>query len=169
MQPIAASDVMRAMVEAFDTDKLVGAVDVGGPNVLPYAKLLAVSARSAGLLRLRVPTLPLPSALVSLGTAALCAAPFWTVAALVESLRHDMVCRQGETWVPADGEPMVGVREAMSRALGPVGSTPEAALPSDPDWTRMRAPVLDELHAPATVRAGASLALRRVRALMSLV
>ena len=33
----------------------------------------------------------------------------------------------------------------------------------------MRAPVLDELHAPATVRAGASLALRRVRALRSLL
>ena len=32
----------------------------------------------------------------------------------------------------------------------------------------MRAPVLDELHAPATVRAGASLALRRVRALLAL-
>ena len=32
--------------------------------------------------------------------------------------------------------------------------------------TRMRAPVLDELHAPVTVRAGASLALRRVRGLL---
>ena len=45
---------------------------------------------------------------------------------------------------------------------------PEAPLPSDADWTRMRAPLLDELHAPATVRAGASLALRRLRALRSL-
>jgi len=169
VQPVAASDVMRAMVEAFASDKLVGAVDLGGPNVLPYARLLAESARSAGLLRLRVPVLPLPSALVSLGTAALCAAPFWTVAALVESLRHDMVCRPGDTWVPAEGGPLIGVREAMSRALGPVGSSPEAGLLSDPDWTRMRAPVLDELHAPATVRAGASLALRRVRSLLSLV
>jgi hypothetical protein len=33
----------------------------------------------------------------------------------------------------------------------------------------MRAPVLDELHAPATVRAGASLALHRARTLLSLV
>jgi hypothetical protein len=54
----------------------------------------------------------------------------------------------------------------MALALGPAGSAPEAALPSDADWTRMRAPVLDELRAPATVRAGASLALRRVRALL---
>ena len=33
----------------------------------------------------------------------------------------------------------------------------------------MRAPVLDELHAPATIRAGASLALRRVRGLLGLL
>ena len=51
----------------------------------------------------------------------------------------------------------------MARCFGEPGSTPEAPLPSDASWTRMRAPVLDELHAPATVRAGASLALRRVR------
>ena len=61
VQPVAASDVMRAMVEAFASDKLVGAVDLGGPDVMPYARLLAESARSAGLLRLRVPILPLPS------------------------------------------------------------------------------------------------------------
>ena len=88
--------------------------------------------------------------------------------ALIESLRHDMVCRPGHTWEPQDGLPLLGVGEAMDRALGPVGSSPEAGLPSDPDWTRMRAPVLDELHAPATVRAGASLALRRLRALRAL-
>jgi hypothetical protein len=77
-----------------------------------------------------------------------------------------MVCRPGETWVPKDGLPLLGIRESMARSFGPVGSTPEAALPSDPDWTRMRAPILDELHAPATVRAGASLALKRVRGLV---
>ena len=168
VQPIAVSDVSRAMVEAFEDDHLTGALDIGGPNVLPYARLLAECARAAGLLRVRVPTLPVPVPLVSLGTAALCAAPFWTVHALIESLRHDMVCRAGETWVPKDGQALLGVREAMARSLGEPGTTPEAPLPSDPDWTRMRAPVLDELHAPATVRAGASLALRRTRALLAL-
>jgi uncharacterized protein YbjT (DUF2867 family) len=169
VQPIAVRDVLRAMVEAFADDHLTGAVDIGGPNVLPYSRLLAESARAAGLLRVRVPTLPVPAPLVSLGTAAMCAAPFWTVNALIESLRHDMVCRPGETWVPKDGMPLLGVRESMARSLSPPGSTPEAPLASDPDWTRMRAPVLDELHAPATVRAGASLALRRVRGLLGLL
>ena len=166
VQPIAVSDVLRAMVEAFADDTLTGAVDIGGPDVLPYADLLAACSRAAGLRRVRVPTVPVPTPLVSLGTAALSAAPFWTVNALIESLRHDMVCRPGHTWKPQDGQPLLGVRDAMDRAFGPVGSTPEAGLPSDPDWTRMRAPVLDVLHAPATVRAGASLALRRVRTLL---
>jgi uncharacterized protein YbjT (DUF2867 family) len=166
VQPIAVSDVVRAMVEAFADDRLTGAVDIGGPNVVPYSRLLAECSRAAGLLRVRVPTVAVPPPLVSLGTAALSAAPFWTVAALIESLRHDMVCRDGHTWVPRDGLPLLGVREAMALAFGPVGSSPEAALPSDAAWTRMRAPVLDELRAPATVRAGASLALRRVRTLL---
>ena len=154
VQPIAVSDVLRAMVESFADDHLTGAVDIGGPSVLPYSRMLAESARAAGLLRLRVPTVPVPAPLVSLATAAMCSAPFWTVSALVESLRHDMVCRPGETWVPKDGVPLLGIRESMARSFGPAGGDPETSLPSDPDWTRMRAPVLDELHAPATVRAG---------------
>jgi uncharacterized protein YbjT (DUF2867 family) len=166
VQPIAVSDVLRAMVEAFADDRLTGALDIGGPDVLPYSRLLAECSRASGLLRVRVPTVPVPASLVGLGTAALSAAPFWTVTALIASLRHDMVCRAGHTWVPQDGLALLGVREAMDRALGSVGSTPEAGLPSDPDWTRMRAPILDELHAPATVRAGASLALHRLRALL---
>ncbi len=192
VQPIAVTDVSRAIVEAFDPrdaagpdptssdtagsdttgpdtaglGQLSGNIDIGGPDVLPYARLLAECSRSSGLLRVRVPAVLVPAPLVGLGTAALSAAPFWTVTALVASLRHDMVCRYGRTWVPADGEPLVGVSEAITRALAPDGGTPEAPLPSDPGWTRMRAPVLDEVHAPATVRAGASLALRRVRALL---
>lgn len=173
VQPIAATDVLRAVTEAFAEDRPQGrldsgAVDIGGPDLLPYAELLGVCARAAGLLRLRVPTLPVPSPLVSLGAAALCAAPFWTVATLVESLRHDMVCRPGMTWEPLDGAPLLGVREAMDRSFSTAGTLPEAPLPSDPGWTRMRAPVLDELRAPATLRAGASLALKRVRALLEL-
>ena len=41
VQPIAVSDVLRAMVESFADDHLTGAVDIGGPSVLPYSQLLA--------------------------------------------------------------------------------------------------------------------------------
>lgn len=167
VQPVAISDVLRAFVEAFADEQLTGTIDVGGPSVLSYSKLLGEASRASGLVRLRVPTVPVPSTLVSLATAALSTAPFWTVAALIESLRHDMLCREGQTWVPADGEPLLGVREAMARSVS--GDGPESALPSDASWTAMRAPVLDELRAPAVVRAGASLALHRLRAVLALV
>ena len=174
VQPIAVSDVNRAMIEAFDDPGpdqwgLTGSVDIGGPNVIAYSKLLAECSRAAGLLRLRIPTMSVPGPLVGLGAAALVAAPFWTVTALIESLRDDMVCRPSQTWVPRDAKPLMGVREAMSLSFEPEGSVTEAPAASDADWTRMRAPLLDELHAPATVRAGASLALRRLKSLLDLI
>lgn len=162
VQPVAVTDVVRALVTAYDDGAPSGNVDLGGPDVLSYPELLEAYSRAAGLPRLRVPAPVAPVSVVGWATAALVGAPFWTVTALVESLRHDMVCRPGHTWEPA-GEPMLGVEEALDRALGREGpDVPEAPLPSDPGWTRMRAPVLDELHAPTFVRAGTSLALRRL-------
>ncbi len=168
VQPVAISDVLRAVVESFADEHLSGPVDIGGPNVVRYSKLLAECSRASGLLRLRIPVISVPGALVGLGAAALVAAPFWTVIALIESLRYDMVCRPEATWVPKDGQPLMGVSEAMARCFEPEGTVPEAPLPGDAAWTRMRAPVLDELHAPAVVRAGASLALRRLKDLLEL-
>ena len=165
VQPVAVSDAVRALVEAVGSTDLVGAVDVGGPDVLPYPQLLGLASRAERLLRLRVPV-PVavtPTVLVALGTAALVQAPFHTVFALVQSLRHDMVCRPGHTWVPADGEPLLPMADAVRRTREPQGVWPEAPLPSDPDWTRQRAPILDAIRAPRTLRAGASLARHRVR------
>jgi uncharacterized protein YbjT (DUF2867 family) len=165
VQPIAVSDVVRALVEAVGSDA-EGALDVGGPDAVPYPRLLAVAARAERLLRVRVPVLVAPVPVVALAVASLVQAPFPTVLALVESLRHDMVCRPGRTWVPADGEPLLALRDAVRRALAEPGTWPEAPLPSDPEWTRQRAPVADALHAPRTVRAGLSLARHRLRGLV---
>lgn len=165
VQPVAVSDAVRALVEAVGSPDLAGAVDVGGPDVVPYPRLLGLASRAERLLRLRVPV-PLavtPTTLVALGTAALVQAPFHTVVALVRSLRHDMVCRPGHTWTPADGEPLLPIADAVRRTRAPQGEWPEAPLPSDPDWTRQRAPLLDALRAPRTLRAGVSLARHRVR------
>ena len=162
VQPVAVTDVVRALVAAFEPDSPEGDVDLGGPDVVRYPELLAAYARAARLSRLRVPALVAPVAAVGLSTALLVGAPFRTVTALVESLRHDMVCRPDPSWEPG-GEPMLGVDEALARAVGSHGpDVLESPLPSDPAWTRMRAPVLDELGAPAVVRAGTSLALRRL-------
>ena len=164
VQPIAVTDAVRALVETFDPEStLAGAVDIGGPEVVAYPRLLAAYARAAGLLRLRVPLLAAPTAVVAVGTAGLVRAPFWTVTALVESLRHDMVCREGATWVPSSGGPLMPIGEAMSRAVDGVGL--EASLPSDPDWTRQRSPLPDLLPVPRSVRAGAGLAWHRLRSI----
>ena len=74
----------------------------------------------------------------------------------------------GHTWVPADGRPLLGVREAMARSVV-AENGPESALPSDAGWTAMRAPVLDELRCPRGRAGGASLALHRLRTLLALV
>jgi uncharacterized protein YbjT (DUF2867 family) len=162
VQPVAVTDVVRALVAAFEDGAPEGDVDLGGPDVIRYPQLLAAYARAARLPRVRVPAVVAPLGVVAVATALLVGAPFRTVTALVESLRHDMVCRPDQTWQVED-EPMIGVDEALARALGRRGpDVAEAALPSDPAWTRMRAPVLDELHAPTFVRAGLSLALLRV-------
>ena len=164
VQPISVTDSVRALVEALSPESdLIGSVDIGGPDVIAYPRLLAAYSRAARLLRVRVPVFLAPPIVVAAGTAGLVQAPFWTVNALVYSLRHDMVCRPSATWVPLSGGELMGVKEAVRRAVRGVGL--EAPLPSDPEWTRQQTPVLDALHAPRSVRAGASLAWHRLRSL----
>jgi uncharacterized protein YbjT (DUF2867 family) len=161
VQPVAVSDVLRAFDAAL-AGELAGAVDIGGPDVWAYPDLMRACACEAGLPRLRVPAPVAPEGLVGLATALATTAPFHTVTALIESLRHDMVCRPGRTWVPADGTATIGVEEAVRRATTPRYAGPEGALPSDPSWTRPH-PLLDVVPLPASGRAAARLALHRLR------
>jgi uncharacterized protein YbjT (DUF2867 family) len=165
VQPVAVSDVLRAIDDALADDGPRGAVDVGGPDVVAYPDLMRVVGGEAGLSRLRVPLPVAPIGLVGLATALATTAPFHTVTALVESLHHDMVCRPGRTWEPRSGGPLLGVEEAVRRALTPMYAGPEGALPSDPAWARGN-PLLDVLPLPAAGRTAARLALHRVRSLL---
>lgn len=165
VQPVAVSDVLRAVDDALADDGPRGAVDVGGPDVVAYPDLMRVVGGEAGLSRLRVPVPVAPTGLVALATALTTTAPFHTVTALIESLHHDMVCRPGRTWEPRSGGPLLGVEEAVRRALTPMYAGPEGALPSDPAWARGH-PLLDVLPLPAAGRTAARLALHRVLALI---
>jgi uncharacterized protein YbjT (DUF2867 family) len=165
VQPVAVSDVLRAVDDALAHDGPRGAVDVGGPDVVAYPDLMRVVGGEAGLSRLRVPLPVAPTGLVALATALTTTAPFHTVTALIESLHHDMVCRPGRTWEPRSGGPLLGVEEAVRRALTPMYAGPEGALPSDPAWARGH-PLLDILPLPAAGRTAARLALHRVLALI---
>ena len=99
VQPVAVSDVLRAVAELL-VDDTEGAVDLGGPDVIAYPDLMAACSRAGRLARLRLPAPVAPPVLVGLATALVTTAPFHTVTSLVESLHHDMVCRPGHTWAP---------------------------------------------------------------------
>jgi uncharacterized protein YbjT (DUF2867 family) len=165
VQPAATSDVLRAVEDALVSDDLRGPVDLGGPDVVAYPDLMDALARQAGLTRVRLAAPAAPSGVVGLATALATTAPFHTVTALIDSLRHDMVCRPGHTWEPRDGRPLLGLEEALERATTPRYAGPEGALPSDPAWARTH-PLLDVVPLPAAGQAAARLAFHRVRALL---
>ena len=137
VQPIAVSDVIRVLADSLEGDA-VGDVDVGGPDVVTYPDLLAMYADAAGLTRVQVPVAA-PVTAVSLTAGLVSAAPYWTAAALVRSLRHDMVCRPGQP-DPAkvDLTDALPLEEAMRQAVladGPGGRV-SGREPSDPAWVR---------------------------------
>ena len=168
VQPVAVSDVVRALVETVADDTVTGSLDVGGPDVVTYPALMAVVSRGAGLRRLRLPVPAAPSTAVGLGMAALSAAPPRTAVALAHSLREDMVCRPDHTWAPDDGELLLDLGTAVALALADDPDVAESSRRGDADWTRGQA-VVEAVPSPASVRAAGLLAVRRLRAARALL
>ena len=173
VQPIAAVDTVAMLVHALEHDEPSGSVDVGGPDVVRYTELLALFSEAARLLRVRVPVPLVPTAVVSRLAPLLLGAPPATVASLVESLRHDMVCRPERHWVLAGAQtPLAVAVEESLRAPGrtslPFGA--QALLPSDPAWTDRRLLVERvtgvRLPVPAVLRAASATALNPARRLL---
>jgi uncharacterized protein YbjT (DUF2867 family) len=143
VQPIAVVDVLEAMANALDARAESRWFDVGGPEQLRYSALLRMYADVARLVRPQLPLLGAPRQVVGRVTGLLTGAPSSTVAALVESLPHDMVCTDDsfrEALLP-DGYRLLGVRESLTRALTrpragtrPQDRDPMGPLPGDPDW-----------------------------------
>ena len=143
VQPIAAVDVVEALVGCLALPAETRTFDVGGPERMRYAELLQVFAEVAGIVRPQVPVPLLPSALVGQLAGRLTGVPTATVASLVESLHHGMVCRDDSfaAVLLPDGHQRLGVRAAIRRALTrPRAGTrleerdPMGALPTDPPW-----------------------------------
>lgn len=63
-QPIAIADVLDYLVGALDHPEIDGVVEIGGPDVLTFADLVAAYARQRGLRR-RIVHLPLPTSRLS--------------------------------------------------------------------------------------------------------
>ena len=143
VQPIAVVDVLEALAGALDIPAETRWFDVGGPEPLRYSALLRRYARVARLVRPQLPVLGAPRRLVGRATGLLTGAPRSTVAALVESLPHDMVCTDDgfRAALLPEGHELLGIEEAITRSLvrpragvRPEDRDPRGPLPGDPSW-----------------------------------
>ena len=119
LQPVAVDDVVHLLRRALETPPRDRHYDVGGSEVLTYPELLAAYAAAAGLRRWRVVVPGLPRWLVGRACALISGMPMGTVGALVESLEHDMVCREDAVHrdLLEPGYAFTSVGEALARSL----------------------------------------------------
>ena len=123
-QPVALDDVIRLLRYSLEHPAPQSrSFDIGAPDVMSYRELLQRTARRLGLKR-RFVTVP------ALGTfwwrwwlSAVTGAPWALAAPLVESVRHDMVCRDrrlqaeaGALGIPFDAAVQAAV--AREKAMG---------------------------------------------------
>ncbi|MEV0676941.1 SDR family oxidoreductase [Actinosynnema sp. NPDC050436] len=150
IQPIAVRDVLRYLVEAVNLpDGINRTFDVGGPDVLTYEDMMLRYARVARLLPRKVVGVPfLTPRLSSHWVNLITPVPRSIAAPLIESLVHEVVCREDDVLRLLPG-PVTGYDRAVELALvkimdadvetrwsgASVPGAPSDPLPTDPDWT----------------------------------
>lgn len=151
VQPIAVRDVLRYLVRAARLPEDVNRTfDIGGPDVLTYREMMLRYAQVAELPRRRIFSVPVLSpTLSSHWVGVITPVPSSIARPLVESLRHEMVCREHDIarYIPdADAIPFdEAVRLALTRvrnadvvtrwSSAAFTGAPSDPLPSDPDWS----------------------------------
>lgn len=151
VQPIAVRDVLRQLVKALELPEGTnGTYDVGGPEVLTYAQMIRRFAHLAGVgPRLIIPVPVLSPGLSSLWVGLVTPVPGSLARPLIESVRHDAVCRENDLADQLGDHDRLGFDEAVALALRRVGearvatrwssaawpSAPSDPLPTDPDWS----------------------------------
>lgn len=146
-QPIAIRDVLRYLVATIESpEPISGVLEVGGPDVVSYAELMATYARAAGLAKRRLIPVPvLTPRLSSLWVGLVTPVPAKLARPLVDSLVNAVVVtdHRAEERFPFERVPLVtAVRLAIGRtAVGDVptrfddASSPVwAAAATDPAW-----------------------------------
>ena len=111
VEPVAVTDVVGALLHALDTPELTGSLDLGGGERLLYRELIDRFAGLAGIDRAQLSVPLLPKKLVASIGSRLIDVPTPTVAALMESLEHDMVADPDQSRRALPGE-RVGLDEA---------------------------------------------------------
>lgn len=146
-QPIAIRDALHYLVAVLDdADPVDRVLEIGGPDVLSYERMMQIYAEVAGLrprVIVRVPVLSpgLSSRWVGLVTPL----PAAIARPLIDSLRHEVVMRDHSIDALVPHEPInfrdaveLAVRrtrtEAVETRWSDAGFTPADAQPGDPDW-----------------------------------
>jgi uncharacterized protein YbjT (DUF2867 family) len=147
-QPISIRDVLRHLVAVIEAPApLSGILEIGGPDVVTYAEMMAVYAQQAGLTRRRLIPVPvLTPRLSSLWVGLVTPVPAQLARPLVDSLVNPVTVtdHRAEVLFPFDRVPLA---ESIHRAIGrtAVGDVPtkfdDASSPvwqanaTDPSWT----------------------------------
>jgi uncharacterized protein YbjT (DUF2867 family) len=152
IQPIAVRDALRYLVGCAALPPDVNrSFDIGGPDVVTYEQMMRRYAALAGLRPRRIrPVGVLSPRLSSLWIGLVTPVPTGVARPLVNSLRHEVVCREHDIaeYVPDPPEGLVGFDQAVRLALQRIGSgdvatrwssasvpgAPSDPLPTDPDW-----------------------------------
>ena len=147
-QPISIRDVLRYLVAVIEAPgPLAGVLEIGGPDVVSYAEMMAIYAREAGLKKRRLIPVPvLTPRLSSLWVGLVTPVPAQIARPLVDSLINTVTVtdHRTETLFPFERVPLA---EAIHHAIGrtAVGDVPtkfdDASSPvwqstaTDPSWT----------------------------------
>jgi hypothetical protein len=161
-QPISIRDVLRYLVAVVEHEPpLEGVLEIGGPDVVTYADMMATYAEVAGLPRRRLIPVPVLSPrLSSLWVGLVTPVPAQIARPLVDSLVNRVVVtdHRAEELFPFERLPLA---EAIRLAIGSTasGKVPtkfdDASSPvwqqtsTDPDWTG--GTVLDDVRTCTTV------------------
>ena len=147
-QPIAISDIVELLVQAITDDGIsAGIYEVGGPDVVTYAEMMALYAKVAGLPRRRLIKVPvLTPGLSSHWVGLVTPVPVRLARELVESLVNEVVVTDGRASQTFSNKPL-GLTEAIGRSLAATqsGEVPTsfvdadlvyfAPAPTDPAWS----------------------------------
>lgn len=141
-QPIAIRDVLTDLIACLDTPETAGrTIEIGGPDVLPYAELMQITAAELGLRRRIIIPLPvLTPKLSSLWIGLITPVTPAIARPLAEGLRNRVVVTTDamDTLLPRQ---RLGAREAIRLALSRVSAndietvwSSAGVVPGDPDW-----------------------------------
>ncbi len=118
-QPIAISDVIDYLATTIASAKpFDGVYEIGGPDVVSYAEMMALYAEVAGLRRRRLIPVPVLSPRLSSHWVGLVTpVPASLARPLVDSLVNEVIVRDAKTHDEL-GDPKRSLRDAISLALG---------------------------------------------------